>query len=359
VDVTFVLPTYTPRAIGGYLVVFRYANELTRHGHSVHILHAHQTGSPRGPIQRFLRSFPHYRERWRHGDGRPTWFDLDARVTVSLVPNLGEKWIPDGDAIFATACATAPAVAGYHQTKGRKFYLIQHYEDWACGKEQVDATWRMPLYKVVSSAWLESIGLAFGEEHRLTHIPYGVELDIFRLSVPPADRDPLRVGMLAHHLPFKGMQYGVAALSEVRTRFPALKAIAFGVNARPEALPLWIDYVRDPTRHDLAVLYNSLAIFLHSSVSEGWGLTGAEAVACGCALVAADSGGVRDYAIDRDTALVVPSKDVAALAEGVLELLGNSALRSQLALRGWETIQSFTWERAGTRLDELIRNMCA
>jgi glycosyltransferase involved in cell wall biosynthesis len=359
VKVTFVLPGYSPTPIGGYLVVFRYANELTRHGHQVCVVHGHQTAAPNGFLDASRRRARYYRRRRRYGDGRPNWFDLDRRVTVRLVMDLRERRIPTGDAIFATACDTAPAVASYDDKRGKKLYLIQHYEDWACGKEQVDATWRMPLHKVVSSGWLKSIGVAFGEEERLTHIPYGVELEIFRLDVPMADRHPMRVGMLAHHLPSKGMVYGITALESVRAKLPDVQAVAFGTRSRPTTLPSWIEYVKNPTRQDLARLYNSLSVFVHTSVSEGWGLTGAEALACGSALVAADSGGIRDYVVDRDTALVVPPKDSEALAGALLELLTDDALRSRLASRGCQAIQSFTWERAGNRLHELITKICA
>ena len=214
------------------------------------------------------------------------------------------------------------------------------------------------MHKVVSSAWLQEIGLQLGERERLTHIPYGVELDTFRLLAPPAERNPLRVGMLAHHWPFKGMEYGIEALRLVRDEFPKLDAVAFGAGPRPPSLPAWINYVQNPTREQLVQLYNSLAIFLHTSIAEGWGLTGAEAIACGCALVAADSGGVRDYAVEGKTALLVPPRDSASLAAGTITLIQDDRLRLELSSTGLQAIQAFTWDRAANRMEALLHEIC-
>jgi len=292
--------------------------------------------------------------RRRDGGGRPTWFELRAEVGTSVVSDVRDSNVPDGDAIFATACTTAAPVLRLSARKGSKLYLVQGYEDWACGEEGVIATWRMPLHKVVSSEWLREMALELGEGGRATHIPYGVELDVFRLDVAPAERNPFRVGMLYHPLPSKGVAYGVEALESLKESFLDLQPVAFGAYPRPESLPLWIDYVESPPRRDLVALYNSLAVFLHTSVTEGWGLTGAEAIACGCALVAADSGGIRDYAIDRETALLAPARDAPALAARTAELMRNNTLRTRIAVRGHDAIQDFTWSRAAERLERVI-----
>jgi len=273
---------------------------------------------------------------------------------VKLAPDLRESAIPDGDAIFATACTTAPAVASSPTRTGVKLYLVQGYEDWLCGSDAVVATWRMPLHKVVSSGWLEDIGVALGEEERTTHIPYGVEFDHFQMRTDPRLRNPFRVGMLSSTSPVKGTRFAIEALEQVQQKFPDLEAIAFGVSARPPELPSSIDYIENPGRPRLASLYNSLAVFLHSSEYEGWSLPSAEAMACGCALVATDSGGIRDYAKDSETALLVAPRDPEALAARLVDVLSDDALRLRLALAGSQAIKEFTWSRAADRMDALL-----
>jgi glycosyltransferase involved in cell wall biosynthesis len=355
--VTFVLPWFAERPVGGYLVVFRYANELTRRGHEVAVVHAKSPLVPHGFRERGKAKYRFIRERRRIGDGRPDWVDLDPAVRVGVVQEISGSRIPDADAIFATACTTARAVYALDARKGTKLYLVQHYEDWQCGQQEVDATWRLPMHKVVSSRWLEEIGIGLGEAGRLTHVPYGVEHEVFRMGVEPGERNPRRVGMLAHLQPDKGKSYGIEELDLVRRQEPKLEAVVFGARGRPDELPGWMEYVENPPRAELAALYNTLSVFLHTSITEGWGLTGAEAMACGCALVASDSGGIRDYAIDGETALLVPPRDATELATRLIELIDDVPLRQRLALNGRELIHSFTWERASDRLDALIRDL--
>jgi glycosyltransferase involved in cell wall biosynthesis len=355
VRVTFVLPGFRPRPIGGFLVVYRYANELVERGHEVNVVHPRRIERTSSLWEGLKSRTWRQRKRVRYRS-RPPWFELDPRVETTLLGHLeNESLIPTADAIFATACNTAASVLRFGPAKGTKFYLVQHYEDWVCGKEGVEETWRMPMHKIVSSRWLLDIGIGLGETERLTHIPYGVELDVFQRRVPPAARSPVRVGMLAHHQPFKGMRYGIDALGRIRDAVPEIEAVAFGAGTRPKELPDWVKYIENPTRPELVTLYNSLAIFIHTSVTEGWGLTGAEALACGCALVAADSGGVRDYALDGHTALLVPPRDAAGLASRVTELIEDPALRFRISEAGHKLVQNFTWARAADRLEEVIR----
>ena len=351
--VTFVLPKLGHRPSGGFLVVYRYANELTARGHQVTIVHSRGVRTGAGVAEHLKAASWTARKAVRYR-GHPRWFALDPRVNVVFKRDLSERHLPDADAVFATACQTADIVAGYGAAKGRKLYLVQHYEDFVCGKAGVDTTWRLPMTKIVVSKWLLEIGEELGVAESCVHIPNGVENEVFRVTYPIESRTATRIGILAHDWPSKGMEYGVAALNKLRERVPELAAVAFGAGGRPPTLPDWVEYVENPGRDELVAIYNSLGIFMHTSVTEGWGLTGAEALACGCALVASDSGGVRDYAIDRVTALVVPTRDPDALAAGVEDLISDRNQRIRLAAEGGKLVRGFTWDRAGAELERVI-----
>ena len=96
-------------------------------------------------------------------------------------------------------------------------------------------------------------------------------------------------------------------------------------------------------------------VLVQPSPKEGWGLTVVEAGACGTAVVAADSPGLRD-SVRRDvTGLLVPFGDVARLAEALLRVLGDATLRSRLAASGIEWAARFSWPECARRsLDALL-----
>ena len=271
-----------------------------------------------------------------------SWFQLDTAVKERLVPSLLSKYIPDADVTFATAWQTAGWLNTYPRSKGKKMYLIQHFEDWYGTKEEVEATWKMPLYKIVIARWLKDYASTIGEESYLVN--YGLDAHTFDITVPIEKRNPFRLMMLYHHLTWKGSADGLKAVKIVKEQFPQLSLTLFGVTAAPKDLPVWIEYHRKPK--DLKKLYNEASIFLSPSWGEGWALPPAEAMQCGCAVVATDIGGHNDYGINRKDLLLAPVKDPAGLAKVIITLLENDQLRIQIARSGNQTIQKFTWDAA-------------
>jgi len=334
-------------------VVYEYANRLHRRGHHVTVIHPRNIDAQRGPVETVKRRLWHYKVRAKN---RPliSWFQVDAGVRLELVTDLRERMVPDGDAIFATAFETAFPVSEFSPNKGAKFYLIQSYETWNGEEASVQASWRLPLHKVVISRRCLEQAASLGEAARTTYVPNGLDLQTFKLTAPIADRAALRVGMLAHPNEAKGMKDGVQALQIVKDRFPELQAVLFGTEARSGELPGWIEYVRRPSQPELVAIYNSCRIFLNPSWTEGWGLSSAEAMACGCALVSADNGGVNEFAVEGENALIVPVKRPELLAERMIQLLLDDTLRSRIAFAGSRSMQNFTWDRAAESLEQVL-----
>ena len=350
--ITFVLPDVSPKPSGGVKIVYEYANRLTLRGHAVTVVHPRNWQQMPGPAQFVKARLWPLSVHLRYGGPVP-WISTAQRLKQRLVPDLRPQFLPDADTVIATFFRTAPFINALPASKGRKFYLIQHYEDWAGTREEVDATWRLPMHKIVISLWLEEIARSFGEDNRTTRIPNAMDLDAFRLTRPIAGR-PKRIVMLVNPVTFKGTDEGVEALSRIRRQFPAVEATCFGTAPRAASLPDWIEYRHLPSPEEMLGIYNSGSIFLQPSRSEGWGLTSTEAMACGCALVTTDNGGSRDFAIDGETALVVPVCDVDAMVSSMLRLLNDDALRQSLALSGQQYVQQFTWDRAVTALERTL-----
>jgi glycosyltransferase involved in cell wall biosynthesis len=351
--ITFVLPGPGAIPMGGYKVVYEYANHLSGKGHEVTVVH-----SARGCL-REMRLFDYAKNGIRYlqavmgGNFRPdSWFPMDSGVRLMCVPSLSERWIPNADVVIATAWHTAEWVSGYPAVKGSGFYLIQDLETWDGQEEKVYATWKAPLNKIVIANWLLDVAKGLGEE--AVYIPNGLSADEFQMDIPPEERDPKHIMMLYHEAKWKGSADGIKALLMVRLKDPEIRVTLFGVPPRPASLPDWIDYYQQPERTLLRALYNQAAIFVTASLSEGWGLPSSEAMLCGTALVATNVGGHREFAFHEETALLSPAKDPTGLADNILRLVRDSTMRVSLATRGHEYIQQFTWERASDRLETVL-----
>ena len=356
--ITFILPRYDRKPVGGFKLVYEYANQLVARGHEVRVVHpfllANLSTHPLGKLRLRLKGKA---AQLRYSISRPEehWHPMDSRVEMLYVPEPTASHVPDGDAVVAGFYATLEYAMKYPQEKGKKFYLLTAYETWAGSRTRVHATWQAPLEKIVISQWLYEQGLKLGvPADEMTHIPCGINHAKYRIIHPIENRPP-RIAMLYHPLPLKGAEDGIRALELARGEFNALQAVLFGVFPRPSGLPSWIEYHCNPPQEELiGSIYNGSSIYLCPSWAEGFGFPPAEAMACGCALSLTDSGGVRDFAENEVTALLSPPKDPEALAENILRLLEDDELRISLAKTGHERIQEFTWERSTNLLEQLM-----
>lgn len=337
---------------GGCRVIFEFANRLCQRGHQVTIVMP-------GRLVINPTSLDHVKNAARYLlrklDGRYTpesWLKMDPGVRFICVPSLAERFVPDGDVVIATAWQTAEWVTRYSASKGRAYYLIQHLETWNGPADRVYATWRMPLRKIVPSKWLADVARELGETASL--IPYGLDVDAFRIITPSEERDPKLLMMLYHKAHWKGCDDGLRAVSLVREKIPDIRLIAFGVPERPQHLPEWAEYHQSPSPQLLRELYNRTAVFVAPSRTEGWGLTGCEALLCGASLAATDIDGHREFAFHEKTALTSPARCPEALAANVVRLVQDRALRLRLAETGHRFVRQFTWERAVVNLEAAL-----
>jgi glycosyltransferase involved in cell wall biosynthesis len=211
----------------------------------------------------------------------------------------------------------------------------------------------MSFKKIVISKWLQEIAGSLGE--KAEYIPNGLDFDEFGMDISPSDRKPEKVMMLYNELKFKGSQTGIDAISELKNKIENLEAVLFGVPERPLTLPDWMEYHQSPGRKLLRRLYNECSVFVSPSLTEGFGLTAAEAMMCGAALAASDTGGHREFAISNETALLFEPGNSEQLKDRVQMLIDDKELRTRLALSGNKFIQRFTWDKAVDKFEEVLQ----
>jgi len=352
--ITFLLPHV--RLSGGVKVLLEYANRLGTLGHETSVV----VPGERIKWHRFDKKF-----RARRG-GAVTlpadtvdWFPN--RVPVIRVPRISGQFLPPADVLVASSWETAAAIEGFPESLGRKVYFIQHHEClWTRKKEEARRTYSLPYAKVVVSTWLRDILAGdYGQEALLLVPP--VDREVFYCAEKKWNR-PRRVCLLHHDYDWKGFAEGIRAVERVRQAGLPLEAVVFGEKIEDPA-PLFetagfpFEYHFRPAGKQLREIYSSCDMFLCPSWYEGLGLPAMEAMACSCALVTTDTGGCRDYAIDRETALVSAPKDVDALAENLTALIRDEALMKRLAVNGQKKIGAFCWEDNCRKLLELFETL--
>jgi phosphatidylinositol alpha 1,6-mannosyltransferase len=102
---------------------------------------------------------------------------------------------------------------------------------------------------------------------------------------------------------------------------------------------------------DLAAIYASLDVFVHSGPHDTFGQTLQEAAASGLPVVAPAAGGPLDLVQDGVTGFLVAPSDGAALAAAVGTLVADPALRAAQGAAGRQLMLSRTWPAL---CDELV-----
>jgi len=354
--ITFIMPGYPSGPSGGYKVVYEYASRLVSRGHEVTVIHPRCLKYAFPPKHLTLRNRVRRMQTWMSElVSRPLtdWHQTDKRVSLKFVDSLSARFIPSGDAVVATSWKTVNSVLRCPPTGGHKFYLIQGYETWDGHKDLVDATWRSNLHKIVVSKWLLDLGNKLGA-HDVTYIPNAVDERVYQITKPLEER-PLQVAMTFSAMSIKGATDGIRALTIAREHFPDLKVVLFGKDRRQPYVPEWIEFHRAPAQRFIVdEIYNNSRLFLSSSWSEGFALPPAEAASCGCAIVATDSGGIRDYIENGVSGLLSPMQNPDMLAHNLCLLLSNESLLQKLAKAGHQSVRKLSWERSTDRLEALI-----
>ncbi|HEY7862277.1 MAG TPA: glycosyltransferase family 1 protein [Thermoanaerobaculia bacterium] len=101
------------------------------------------------------------------------------------------------------------------------------------------------------------------------------------------------------------------------------------------------------SREAAVALYRAAEVFVYPSLSEGFGLPVAEAMACGTPVVISTADALREVA--GDAALAAPPRDVAELARCIERALEDSDTRERLRAEGPARARRYSWENAGAR----------
>jgi glycogen(starch) synthase len=113
-----------------------------------------------------------------------------------------------------------------------------------------------------------------------------------------------------------------------------------------------LDFATVP-RSQLGQVYADADVLLFTSAwEEPFGLVPIEAMACATPVVAAATGGSREYLVDGGNSLVVPPGDPAALAAAVERLAADEALRARLRAGGNSVAERLTVDRLTDVLEE-------
>jgi glycosyltransferase involved in cell wall biosynthesis len=150
-----------------------------------------------------------------------------------------------------------------------------------------------------------------------------------RFTLGLDERGPI-LAVVANLIHYKGHGYVLDALAQVRTRFPAVRALFVGegpmrsrIEAQIARLHLQDCVALVGSRSDVAALLSQADLLVHPSTEEGFSNVILEAMATEKPVVATTVGGNAEAVVDGETGVLVPPRDAAALAAAIIGLVEN------------------------------------
>jgi glycosyltransferase involved in cell wall biosynthesis len=106
---------------------------------------------------------------------------------------------------------------------------------------------------------------------------------------------------------------------------------------------------------DKPALYSSAVLFVFPSLYEGFGLPVLEAMSCGTAALVSDAASLPE--IVGQAAMLFDPHNTEELAEAMSVLLRDKARRAELAARGLERAQLFSWDKTISQTQQVYRSV--
>jgi len=211
---------------------------------------------------------------------------------------------------------------------------------------------------ITQSDYDRSYGLnqQYQQVDRLTTIEPGLLNTFLRLQLD-FSRDAI-IGYCGSWIPRKGTKIMINDVSNLLAEFPSLIFKLIGVGndfKKEEYFPIQIcnrisiiPFVEN--KDDLKKIYKTVSIFIMPSIYESFGLVSAEAMSCGCALVASKTGFAASLKHGEE-AMLIDELISPHLYEAVKKLLLNESLRMKIAQNGYERVQNLLWNNAIDKLE--------
>jgi glycosyltransferase involved in cell wall biosynthesis len=199
-----------------------------------------------------------------------------------------------------------------------------------------------------------------GGYHKISVIPNGVDLDLFKPSSKKIEGLITWIGRL---VPEKGLIYLLRAMRDVIREVPNARLLVIGDGisrnklmslSRQFGLADNVEFLGAIGRMEVAKILSRASVFAFPSLREGLPLSVLEAMSCGVPVVGSDIPGVNDLIDNGVTGILVPPRDQMALARAIISLLKNYERQRVMGLAARHTIvNKYSWSSVIQKLSDV------
>ncbi len=196
-------------------------------------------------------------------------------------------------------------------------------------------------------------------------VPNGIDVELFNPDAPPPRNirpDVPSILFLGRFDPRNGLTTLFEAFKHVRGKNRKAQIVVVGDG------PLRNYYYRaaggdpgitfvGPILHERPSYYAHAAMYACPTTKASFGITLLESMACATPVVCSDILGFRDVVKHDREALMVPCGDDLSLADSLVMLLDDEALRRRLGTAGYREAQQYSWPHVTSHVLELYNRV--
>jgi len=274
-------------------------------------------------------------------------------TVISMIGKL-EEIIRKEDIDIVHARSRVPALIAYFACKMSNRVLITTAHGYYKKHPLSESMGWGKRVIVASNIMAKHMADNFGVPHeRIRLIARGVDVSRFKFTDPAERRFKyFTIGMVSRITPLKGHADFIKAVSLLRRKIPALKALVVGSPGKLKYLEdlrllarrLGLDQVVEfvPATGDVPAVMNSLNVLVSATVTpEAFGRSIIEAQASGVPVVSTRVGGVVDIIDDGKTGFFCAIHDPKDMADKIFSIFKNKELSSHLAVEARKKVDAY------------------
>ena len=277
-----------------------------------------------------------------------------------IMANSGLSWhLFAAPAIWIARLRNIPVIVNYRGGEAQVFF-------------QKSFRWVRPSLErtdviIVPSGFLEAVFAQFGYATRI--VPNIIDLSRFSVR---SRREKTDWADAPHIVVTRNLEAiydnatAIRAFHIVQQSVPGARLTVAGAGLEKTTLEHLVtelglqDSIRFTGRIDndaIAALYQSADMMINASLVDNMPISILEALASGVPVVSTDAGGIPYLVEHNRTALLVPKKDPAAMADAMLKILLSPQLANSLRASGLASLERYTWNSVKQHLLGVYRQV--
>lgn len=310
------------KVCGGSKIILEYANRLAKKGHKINIV-----------------TYDEY----------PDWYELSDKINFVKVPENEdiEKYIPNSDVVVPTSwkCirkaikANKGPVAFFEQGGSHLFEIDRLSE--IKRKVVYDRMQLPPFIYTVSKYSAEKIEEIYGR--RSSIIYNALESKIFYPREKERNENEISITIVgSEDFKFKNVGEVLEVIRELKEKYQI--KLNWITQTEPKInIEEGKNAIVNPEQKIIGDVLRNTDIYICNSEYESFGLPTLEAMTCGATVITTDTGGMRDFVIDRENALVIKHHNKEDMKEKIEMLINDKNLMHNIAQKGIITASKFNW----------------